>query len=839
MTDGGLKQRDKTDEMSTRPEVEYEAWLGSFRRERLKILYYLGLTANPVFIAADILLHRPFLSQLFVVRCILELGLIISFVTLIRKDWTKHPRGLRILLVLWILIGNVCIAQMTVILGGFTSQYYNGLNLVFLAAAVIVPISWQSHLIGQILTLVCYYALNSLHGSSSEGLNAAIENSFFLVWTCIALLFSVFLYEKLQRAEYSARIAEKQARQQLQLSHAKLLELDRMKSDFFANISHELRTPLTLSLAAFKSLRKGSVDANSSGMIDVGLRNTSRLLILINELLDLAKFDSGRMKPQKECIDLALLIQDCAANFEVSDRKRVHMRPVPGAIPAEVDASQMRKVLNNLLSNAFKFSDPDHGQVWIRVDAVPEQVRLEIEDNGIGIPTEYQQRIFDRFTQVEGNATRRYEGTGIGLALVKEIVDIHGGTISVNSKPGIGSTFIITLPRGNASADRLVPLEEDLTYTRIPDETFADVSDVPKLPGGSLKRTILVADDNPDMRRYLEQVLRVNYNVILAQDGQEALARAHTFSPTLILTDVMMPKMSGPDLLNAVRADKKLMETPVVFLTAQAGVEARVESFEAGADDYLAKPFDENELTSRLRNLIRARDQEREIRKLQKEKMARFLPSQVANLVMDEEELLAPRRTLITVLFVDLRGFTSFAETAQPEDVMKVLDEYQYGMGRLIADSQGTLERFSGDAIMVYFNAPLSMPNHPERTVRTAVAMRDKLDELVLGWKKRGISLGAGIGVAIGYATVGLIGTEERQDYAAIGSVTNLASRLCNAAEHGQILMPERLFNLVNNFVDGDSVGLLNVKGFHEPIPTYNVTAIKIGSDIKENVKEA
>ena len=135
MTDGGLKQRDKTDEMSTRPEVEYEAWLGSFRRERLKILYYLGLTANPVFIAADILLHRPFLSQLFVVRCILELGLIISFVTLIRKDWTKHPRGLRILLVLWILIGNVCIAQMTVILGGFTSQYYNGLNLVFFGSS--------------------------------------------------------------------------------------------------------------------------------------------------------------------------------------------------------------------------------------------------------------------------------------------------------------------------------------------------------------------------------------------------------------------------------------------------------------------------------------------------------------------------------------------------------------------------------------------------------------------------------------------------------------------------------------------------------------------------------
>ena len=168
--------------------------------------------------------------------------------------------------------------------------------------------------------------------------------------------------------------------------------------------------------------------------------------------------------PQKECIDLAPLIKDCAANFEVSDRKRVHMRWVLDTVPTEVDPKSNEKGPQQFLSNAFKFSDPDLGQVWIRLDAGPEQIHLEVEDNGIGIPTEYQQRIFDRFTQVEGNATRRYEGTGIGLALVKEIVNIHGGTISVNSKPGIGSTFIITLPRGNASADRLVPLEEDLTY---------------------------------------------------------------------------------------------------------------------------------------------------------------------------------------------------------------------------------------------------------------------------------------------------------------------------------------------------------------------------------------
>jgi class 3 adenylate cyclase len=306
----------------------------------------------------------------------------------------------------------------------------------------------------------------------------------------------------------------------------------------------------------------------------------------------------------------------------------------------------------------------------------------------------------------------------------------------------------------------------------------------------------------------------------------EALEQARAHRPDLILSDMMMPRMSGADLLQAIRRDDALRLTPMIFLTARAGSDARVESLEAGADDYIAKPFDEPELMARVQNLIRARAQERELAALQRQKMARFLPQHLADIILagHEQDLLKGHRAEITVVFIDLRGFTAFAEVAAPEDLVAVLREYQAEMGRLISAHNGTLERFSGDAMMIFFNDPVPKTNHAEEAVRMAVAMRDRVEGLQKQWNRRGIDLGAGIGIATGYATLGLVGFEERQDYAAIGTVTNLAARLCSEAQHGQILISGRVLELVQQVVLTEPLGPLTLKGFHRPISVFNVT---------------
>jgi signal transduction histidine kinase/class 3 adenylate cyclase len=801
-------------------------WRTRFAGERLVVLYYLGLIANPVFFAADFLLHREHLYSLLTIRIVLEAILLAAFVMLKRRVLPHNT-----LLVLWILIGNLCIAQMTVILGGFTSQYYNGLNLVFLAAAVIVPVSWPSHAVAQVLTLVYYYGANLVRTTNPAGFNAAIENSFFLIWTCVALLFSVYLYERLQRAEFQARQSEGQARKELEASNHKLLELDRLKNEFFANISHELRTPLTLSLGAFKALMKLPLPSESEGLVQSGYRNTARLLFLINELLDLAKFDSGRAELKKRWVDIAALIRSIAANFESSQKSRITLKGTSEPVVIEIDPRQMKKVFYNLFSNAFKFSDPETGRVWVRLSTTADAVELEITDNGIGIPENQLGRIFDRFTQVEGSASRRYEGSGIGLALVKEIVTHHEGTISVQSELGQGSTFTIKLPLPADSSHKQVLGDDDDTLL-VPAFFEPQQEPAPNAnssnPGAGQPLVVLV-DDNPDMRGYLERILRPQYRLALAKDGAEALELTKRLRPDLIVTDGMMPRMSGYDLLKAVRDDQTLRSIPVILLTARAGTEARIESLEAGADDYIAKPFDEQELLARIRNLIRLRAQERELMELQKEKMGRFLPHHLADMIVsgERDDFLKGHRTEITVLFIDLRGFTAFAETADPEDLMTVLREYQTEMGYLISDYQGTLERFSGDAMTIFFNDPIPIPNHAEQAVRMGIDMKDRSNQLREQWKKRGFELGIGIGIATGFASVGVIGFEGRKDYAAIGPVMNLASRLCGEAQHGQILVPNRLLKLVEPLVVAEHVGNLMLKGFHKAVPVSNVIGLK------------
>ncbi|GKS57661.1 histidine kinase [Nitrospira sp.] len=665
----------------------YATWRAPFASERLKVLYYLGLAANAAFILADFLLYREHVFALLPYRATIEIGFVLVLLALHRGMASNRPA---LPLIAWILIGNLCIAQMTVILDGFTSPYFNGLNLVFLAAAVIVPISWASHLAAHLVTLLYYYGVNLVWQITPPDINAAISNSFFLIWTSVACLFSVSLYERVQRRVFEARAAERRARHELEVSNEKLRDLDRLKSEFFANISHELRTPLTISLGAFRTLSRSELTKQSQQVVQSGLRNTSRLLFLINELLELTKFEGAQPTLKKACIDLRSLVTTVAANFELSERQRVFIENHSDPLPVLVDVKRMTKVVYNLCANAFKFSDPVSGNVWIRFRPQAEHVSFEIQDNGIGIPEDQLARIFDRFYQVEGDTARRYEGSGIGLALAKEIVTLHGGAITVRSTVGEGSTFIVTLPSGDASSVDLTEAD-GLDVEDLPVPTHADIeelqSDRPAVSDTN-RPLILVADDSADMRAYLTRLLSDKYRVAAACNGSEALRKVRALKPALVVADMMMPLMSGDDLLKAVRADADVSTIPFIMLTARAGTEARSESFEAGADDYISKPFYEEELLSRVGNQLRIRQQAQELQSRAAELQQLYTQLESANV---ELQALSSRKSeFVSIVSHDLRT----PLTAVTGFVDNLLD----GIGGPLTDKQVSyLHRIKGN----------------------------------------------------------------------------------------------------------------------------------------------
>jgi adenylate cyclase len=372
--------------------------------------------------------------------------------------------------------------------------------------------------------------------------------------------------------------------------------------------------------------------------------------------------------------------------------------------------------------------------------------------------------------------------------------------------------------------------------------------------------SILIADDNPMNLDILRTRLAIHgYELLAATDGEEALAVARERQPDLILLDIMMPKMDGIEVCRYLKADPSLPFMPIIMVTAKADSKDIVAGLEAGADEYLTKPVDQAALVARVKSMLRIKalhdtvqaqaarleaqslqlaewnrtlEQRVEAQLAELERMGRlkrFFSPQLAELIVSsgEERLLESHRREVTVIFCDLRGFTAFSETTEPEEVMGVLREYHAAVGELIFRFEGTLERFTGDGLMVFFNDPIPCPDPAARAARMAVAMRQRVGELTEKWRKRGHQLDFGVGIAQGYATLGRIGFEGRFDYAAIGSVTNLAARLCAEAQGGQILVSQRVYAAVEALVEAEPLGELELKGFHRPVTTYNVGGLK------------
>lgn len=454
--------------------------------------------------------------------------------------------------------------------------------------------------------------------------------------------------------QIAAAIANAQAYEEERRRAEALAELDRAKTTFFSNVSHEFRTPLTLMLGPLEELlaeQEAEDHSAQRNLVAVAYRNGLRLLKLVNSLLDFARIEAGRVQASYQATDLAAFTADLASSFRSATDKAglrlmVHCPPLPELV--YVDREMWEKVVLNLISNAFKFTFEGQIAVGLEPSRDGSMAKLTVRDTGTGIPLEEMARLFERFHRVEGARGRTHEGTGIGLALVQELVKLHGGSILVESELGQGSTFTVQIPFGSEHLAReRIGTASRVASTATRAEAYVDEAlgwlwpDGAVLPAAAPSQTqpvtswavnqtsseaprgkVLLADDNADMRGYVHRLLAPQFEVEAVSDGQQALDRALGSPPDLILSDIMMPGLDGFALLKALRANPTTSTLPVILLSARAGEESRVEGIEAGADDYLVKPFTARELLARVTTHLemsrlrrQAAERERELRR--------------------------------------------------------------------------------------------------------------------------------------------------------------------------------------------------------------------------------
>lgn len=360
-----------------------------------------------------------------------------------------------------------------------------------------------------------------------------------------------------------------------------------------------------------------------------------------------------------------------------------------------------------------------------------------------------------------------------------------------------------------------------------------------------MSKKILIVDDEPFNLDLLEQELGdYDYAIERAGDGVEALEKTQSFEPDVILLDYMMPRMNGLEVVKRLRATPEHQGIPVILLTAKATQEDKVAGLDAGADDYVTKPFDSFELLARVRAMMRLKEMhdtlaewnrtlaetvKKQVNELERmARLKRYLSPQIAETILgQDDELFRTHRREITIVFLDLRGFTAFSDSAEPEEVMEFLRHYHAEMGQLVFKFEGTLERFMGDGIVIIFNDPIPCEDHAQHATLMALEMRDRVKELRVAWLKKGYNLDLGVGIAAGYATLGTMGFEGRMDYGTVGNLPNLAARLCAEAKGGQILTDQKTMSRLEHAFEAEPIEQLSLKGIARPVLAYNILSAR------------
>jgi len=569
----------------------------------------------------------------------LSLRLACSALLLFIWWFVKTPVGLRCYRFLGLLLPALpafFISWMIYKTNGPISPYYAGLNLILVGAAILLRWSFKESLIVFCEVLGTYIVVcllyHFLRAHTVDDVRIFFNNVYFLSVTGVFVVIGSLFYDRLRFREFSLRFQLDQNRAALEQSNQKLKDLDEAKSRFFANISHELRTPLTLLISPLESLlHQYKWDDQTKMLLTTMRSNGMRLLKLINDLLDLVRLESGTIVIRHEPMNVADFIKGEASSARsVAEDKRLRLEtfvdPALGTVMADRD--KLEKIVLNLVFNALKFT-PAGGRVELRAEKQGDQFVIIVSDTGMGISTANLANVFSRFWQADDTSRRKYQGVGIGLALVKELSVAHGGDVSVASEQGKGTTFTVHLPYKKAEEEapakageaaipeptaqpagtvssqewlsnlyrraELFPSMTSLQDTMRPVETSRNGNNMP---------TLLVADDEPDMLRYLKSQLMTHYRVIEAVDGQQAVDKAAQFVPDIILLDMMMPEKDGLQACREIRQRTLTQSIPVILLTARADEETKMAALGAGASDFLTKPFSTTELHVRIKNLV-------------------------------------------------------------------------------------------------------------------------------------------------------------------------------------------------------------------------------------------
>ena len=592
-------------------EAQYRASNGAERIQRSRIGCIVALAAFPMGSTLDLIIYPDKLFELSVIRY-LSLALVACIFFMHRLEWFK--RHIRVTNFFMPVVVALSMCAMISVTDGFQGPFYAALNLLILGVSLLLPFSLRDALALVWVTLVGFSVAGWLHGAQDQDYRQVFNNYYFLIATGLIACTASFFAERARRREFALNYELAGRNQELDQRNHELAELDRMKSNFFANVSHELRTPLTLILSPVEELLRSAMLPERVRTQMIFVRDNSyRLLNLVNDLLDLMKLEEGMTRIETGLVRLNSLVSNVVGAMQhYAKQKNVTLTvSAPDSVAVIGDHRAIEKIVINIVNNALKFT-PSGGSVSVAISVVNGRGEFSVRDTGPGIERDHFDMIFDRFQQVDTSSTRKHQGTGLGLALVKELVELQGGKVVVESDVGEGATFRVSLPLADGREVSASALQE------AQQPGVADVHARARLslatPEASVavrnyafeadqRPRLVIVEDEADIRSYLQEALEGDFQVRTAADGTTGWDLIESTTPDLVISDLMLPGMDGLTLCKKITQSKALRNVKVMLLTARTDEKSKMTALDHGAHDFVVKPFSTLEIKKRLANL--------------------------------------------------------------------------------------------------------------------------------------------------------------------------------------------------------------------------------------------